>query len=282
MANQLLSGGTDQDMLSQTETEDTDSGEVSSDSVTGSDTSGSSLTSTDSADSGKEIAEEQRVRKLTNVSVDLTDVTALEDNASQGEDSLCEDGNDGGKECINSSKKKQSGNSATMKGGLYDIDFSKDWYNHDCFKSYWQHYNQVMSWCQKHNKVCDKLRKKCAGRGSTSASPGTTQWSPYSQYFHPYSFNVPSWNHTYLYQQHNSDKNTGERRNSKGSNSKSKSSRRNRKAKHRRQKSLSSSEVTSCETQTESSEEFQMEISQDMIDFFAKTQAHRKERGQSV
>ncbi|XP_060568027.1 gem-associated protein 8-like [Ruditapes philippinarum] len=278
MASKLLSGGSDQEMLSQTETEDTDTGEVSSDNVTGTDASGASLTSPTSAESSEDLTQGHRNRKLTNVSVDLTDVTALEDNASQGEDSLCDDVNDGeeGGIHVGSTSDKQNSKKGT---GLMDIDFSKDWYNHKCFKSYWQHYNQVMSWCQKHTKVCDKLRNKSAGRGTAP----TSSWGPFSQPFYQNSFHMPSWNHPYNYNQYNSNKNTNVKRNSVSPNSRNacRSSHRKRKNKHRKQKSASSSEVTSCETQTETSEEFQMEISQDMIDFFAKTQAHRKERDEA-
>lgn len=274
MASLVQTAGSDQEMMSQAETEDTDTGDASYASVTSqctktSSTSDTNLDSTSSSDLEKCLNNKQCFTEPVTLSVDLTDVTELEDNVSAVED--------------NASKhaKQENVEKDKEKVGFPDLDFTTDWYNHDCFKAYWEHYKQVMSWCGKHFEVYGDLMKQSAGRGrGAAARQGYSSCGPSNTFQYPNSMYMFPWNHPYANNHQNMYNNININRN--GFSSTNMNNMRKKKSKRRKAKSSNSSEGTctcSEETQTETSEEFQMEITQDMIDFFAKTQEHRRQRG---
>lgn len=257
MASIVQSAVSDQEMLSQTETEDTDSAETVSESKTGtSSTFDTSLDSTSSEDNTPTTGTEQDDEKQACVSVDLTEVTELEENSSVvGENSEYD------------TKSTKRRNKDSVKSSKFpNLEFSKDWYKHDCFKAYWKHYNQVMSWCGKHFEVYNKLSKKSTRHENKRKQvyPSVDYRNMY-QLYHPYMY-MTGYPNTMSsgtrYYQPNSSENTFNRK--------------TRKQKHHHRHS--ESEVISSETQTETSEEFQMEITPEMLDFFAKTQEHRRQR----
>lgn len=266
MAASILPSGSDLEMMSQTETEDTDSGEVSTESTSTSETTESTLDSSTSEDPTDGSPVKLSGTKPVNVSIDLTDVTALEDNESVSGQNSSDDTQL--RQASYSNKNRKTGNEG--KTSLANLDFSNDWYNNKCFSKYWQHYSEAMSWCRKHIHVYQNLMRKT----SPTASCVFQQCGPFPQRCQSNLVYIPAWNHPYMCQQNNSINNSS----SVKTNGSKRNHRRRRNAKHRKTKSVSSSEVTSSETQTETSEEFQMEITQDMIDFFAKTEAHRRER----
>lgn len=269
MAASIQQPGSDLEMMSQTETEDTDSGEVTSESTTSQsasslDTSDSTFDSSTSEDPMAVSYSKLNAMKQVNVSVDLTDVTELEDPDSVSGDSSTCSGHLKDNNCKNVENKTK------IEKGLASLDFSSDWYNHECFRAYWKHYNEVMGWCKKHIAVYQKLIRKSSEKTSASTNQRFSSFEPYSQWYPSNSACTPFFNHPYqqnMFRPGNLQK------------SSSKKSRRKRKSRQRKPDHVSSSDVTSSETQTETSEEFQMEITQDMIDFFAKAQAHRKQRG---
>lgn len=271
MASLVQPAVSDQEMMSQTETEDTDNGDASYASVTSqstktSSTSDSNLDSMSSNDLEKCLNNKQCFTEPVAHSVDLTDVTELEDNASAVEDN-------------NPSKRSKHENVEKDKDkvGFPNLDFTTDWYNHDCFKTYWEHYRQVMSWCGKHFEVYGDLLKQSAGRGRGSvAGQGYSSRGPFDRFQYPNSVYTLPWNHPYVNNHQNMHSNVNITRN--GCRSTTVNNRRKKKPKRHKAKSSNSS-TCSEETQTETSEEFQMEITQDMIDFFAKTQEHRRQRG---
>lgn len=273
MATSIQQPGSDLEMMSQTETEDTDSGEVTSESTasqstSGLDTSDSTLDSSTSEDPVAVSYSKLNAMKPVNVSVDLTDVTELEDpDFGSGDSSTCS-GHFKDNGCKNVENKTK-----ILKKGLANLDFSSDWYNNECFSAYWKHYNEVMGWCNKHIAVYQKLIRKSSEKTSASTDQRFSSFEPYPQWYLSNSDCAPFLNHPCTYQQNIFGPGNLHKSSAKTS------SRRKRKPRQRKPKHVSSSDMTSSETQTETSEEFQMEITQDMIDFFAKTQAHRKQRG---
>ncbi|KAL4230510.1 Gemini of Cajal bodies-associated protein 8 [Mactra antiquata] len=251
------------DMLSQTDTEDTNPGETS-----GSETSITPSTDTTDSNMGTSVDKQCQRKSLVNVSVDLTEVTDIEENYSSVDDST------------SSSNDKLPGPSTSKRTNQpksYTMD--TNWFNQKCFQSYWNHYNQVMSWCSKHVQVYNNLTSKASRTHSTEISKpprksvncnvrytDTSLNNSFGAYLmnHPYYMNFPYGPRT---------------TNTKPvhSQTQSKRSRRKRKARQRRMKSDHSGTATS-ETDAGSSEVIEMEVTQEMIDFYAKTMEHRMER----
>lgn len=238
------------DVLSQTDTEDRDTAESSDDSGTQltDNTSGKSSNSsstTHSSETSESSSSEQCVPQ--NVSVDFTEVTDLDENSVN----FLENSRQSSRDTSRKGSLKQ--NAFT---GLPELDFSSDWYNHKCFNRYWMHYRQCMEWCQKHYRTCEKLQNQFFHQQNICyAHQYSSPWQ------HPY---YPSLSVSNQAEQSISQKKKTNR-----------SRRSKRKPKHRKQKSS----VSSITTSSASQDEFEMEITQDMIDFFAKSEEHRRQRG---
>lgn len=168
-----------------------------------------------------------------------------------------------------------------------DVENSQGpWYQQDCFKPYWQHYHFVSLWCQKHMEVYQTVRQQYAKTLSTNAMSFANGTFPLASNLKPvyqqaeYVFKKPSV---------------------------SRKTQRNRKARRRRKEmkkrmmmSLRSSVTTESDSsQAEKKErettdvsmdeevtdstvevttEVHMEISEEMLNFFAHTHKHRLER----
>ncbi|XP_050415727.1 gem-associated protein 8 [Patella vulgata] len=139
------------------------------------------------------------------------------------------------------------------------------WYNDKCFARYWRHYHQVMGWYQKHLNVYKSMQQQCYSDSST---------------FRPYQSrrrnNQPK-EHNHHHHHHHRTK-------------------RRRRSKHKSKKlcesdreagessSVGNQEEPMSGTEageavgTSEKEEFEMEITDDMLQFFAHSQQHRKER----
>lgn len=139
---------------------------------------------------------------------------------------------------------------------------TQNWYLHPLFQRYWKHYAHAMAWCQNHQIVTHKLQQN-----------GHPVYQRHSQ---PYSRNCVS------------NKNRGNLKTSKQpmfkmpklqNENKLTRSKKNEK----KQYNVSfSEESTACEDTHLSdadSEVYEMEITEEMADFFAQSQKHRKERG---
>lgn len=243
----------DVDTSSQIESEDTgttDSGDTSSANQSESSWTPSGVTSnlrkSSLCQKDGSLSSEQCVPKA--VSVDFTEVSDLDDSTN-----------------VTNTEHPPSSTKHGNNGGVFDglpyLNFSSDWYNHDCFKKYWEHYRFSMAWCRKHYKTWDKLvRQQKRAYSSENVQ-------------HQGSYCMPAW---FCSRQHSqpSGKNSLEKENN-DSNDKTA---RKRKTKQKRRKLKTVSSVSStARSQTES--EFEMEITQDMIDFFAKSHEHRQQRG---
>jgi len=183
------------------------------------------------------------------VSVELTEVTDLDIDASDSEPVNCHRKPGPG------SRKKPS-----VLNFIRQLDCSSpDWYKHNSFKSYWEHYNQAMGWCKLHFETNRNIRQQ------------RQTISPFLQGFsHPYyAFNVNSnisgYSHSTEHQSETSDS------------CKPKIKRGGRRRRRNKKQSESESSVGASVTHSE----FEMEITPDMIDFFAKSDEHRRQRGRA-
>lgn len=133
---------------------------------------------------------------------------------------------------------------------------TQDWYLHPLFQRYWKHYAHSMSWCQNHQIITEKLKQ----RGHVYQRHS----EPYSRSFlsncksqnlktskHPMFKTTQGQNHSKKFTT------TGQ------------------------QKATVSEDSTTCDETHLSdadSEVYEMEITEEMVDFFAKSEKHRKER----
>ncbi|KAK3611223.1 hypothetical protein CHS0354_002119 [Potamilus streckersoni] len=170
-----------------------------------------------------------------------------------------------------------------------DNDLS-DWYNHRCYHRYWQHYHFAMSWCKKHFEAYKYLCNNC----------GQTYWENTND--HSTTSHIPRNN--FFAQPQCSNQNiqactikdisqcntTVERDNFAGSrNSRKRSRRRKKKTRKKKMlleekngtpKDLLTDEMSVEENKetVEDGENFKMEITEEMFDFFLKSQKHKQER----
>ncbi|KAK6173870.1 hypothetical protein SNE40_017250 [Patella caerulea] len=136
------------------------------------------------------------------------------------------------------------------------------WYNDKCFARYWRHYHQVMGWYQKHLHVYKSMQQP---RYSDSFT-----FRPYQSHRRN---NQPKEHHHHHHR-------TKKHRRSKHKSKKPCESDRE----HGESSSLGNQEEPMSGTEageavgTSEKEEFEMEITDDMLQFFAHSQQHRKER----
>lgn len=132
---------------------------------------------------------------------------------------------------------------------------TRDWYLHPLFQRYWKLYAQSMAWCQSHRAVAQNLLRN----GHTCNSQ---QSKPYSCH------------------------NTRKKKNRNLKTSKQPMFKMPMakciESEPKKTKQEVNSSATTCDDTALSdadSEVYEMEITEDMVDFFAKTEKHRKERG---
>ena len=260
MEEQAMSSS-DIDGTSQTETEDADTVENSESSIV-TESSVTMLSDTHECSKKEDESSSGEQYGVQNISVDLTEVSDLNESASDI---------DQGAKRHSSKQSVESSRKNSLVSELPKIDFSsKDWYNQECFSRYWEHYRQCMSWCQKHFEVYNKLTNQRHRQQHQSNSRYPPPFPPV------YTASSSTWQHPYNYSKSSSlscSMNGAQTLNDKGKNGAmlQPSTRSRRKSKHRKRKS------STATTDTES--EFEMEITQDMINFFAKSDEHRRLRG---
>lgn len=213
---------------------------------------------------------------LLNNSIDLTDVTELEsgyeDMLGMFKQPMCEESQD-------------SETNTDDKDNSEKINFdSKDWYKHRLFQRYWTHYRQSMDWCKKHTAIRSKLQAKVR----TNSKSAYINTNPYQNWGYP--VNYPS-SYPFVFQpqfynpyQDYASQGIGQTSDPyhqvPGNFGKSPSQRRKRR-KNRKKRSSSFDTASSRHSEsveTENSEMFEMEITQDMVEFFTKSEEHRKQR----
>ncbi|XP_052283218.1 gem-associated protein 8-like isoform X2 [Dreissena polymorpha] len=183
-----------------------------------------------------------------NASVELTEVSDL----------------DNGTSIVTSESDSQENVKPTSSNSplrfLERINFgASDWYKHRSFQPYWDHYEHVMGWCQKHYETCNKL----------SHIQNSSSFNSYPMYMSE----MPNMFPHYKYQHGGSH--TGSVTGSE------KSLQRRRRRGGRKQKKRKHNFSCSDSVGTQTHSEFEMEITQDMIDFFAKSAQHRRLRDEA-
>ena len=177
----------------------------------------------------------------------------------------------------------------------------RDWYRHSCFDNYWTHYHHAMKWCKLHNQVHKKMDKSSNKQKSTT-KPSNNYMSTTHHYNFPYGYGgfspMPMFDpYMGYYSQHGRGRGYGRGMpSSRGSglgmrtnigkvvvNSKKRSKHRSsqkhlKSKKHKLDKTEHDGETTGVETHSDS-EEYEMEITEEMKEFFAKSEEHKKERG---
>lgn len=179
-----------------------------------------------------------------------------------------------------------SGNQATATGrksaGLFPDLNTLDWYLDPRFQRYWKHYHQVMNWYHKHLETYQMLTSRLTPGGATqsrSTKPNMSRFNPYASFHHsavsqrprlPLESTYPTW---MSFNQQSQQVNTG----TNPSKSSSYTS---------RDTASSDLESSSCLEGAESKlaiainpEQFEMEITDEMVEFFAQSRKHKKERG---
>lgn len=161
-----------------------------------------------------------------------------------------------------------------MFSGLPDFGGKSDWYKHKCFKSYWDHYNYVMSWCKKHYETYNKLKE----RQNSQRNMQRNQKNCYTQY--PWHNGVHSY-HPYF---HGFPWQPGQHQGQGQTEVKVSKPLRSRRSREKNKEKIDSAvmeeemEHTDKQSGVSGSDAFEMEITEDMIEFFSKSQAHRKQR----
>ncbi|KAL5011843.1 hypothetical protein ScPMuIL_010394 [Solemya velum] len=139
------------------------------------------------------------------------------------------------------------------------------WYRNPCFSRYWKHYNQVMQWCQKHYQAVQFLERSQARMFSAM----TTQYCD------------PKYWNAYFNWLRNSSGPSHTKKTASSSSRKSKKKRKRAKKKalnERKSRDQESVEDMSYEEGEHNGEQFEMEITEEMKEFFAHSERHRQER----
>lgn len=162
---------------------------------------------------------------------------------------------------------------------------TEHWYLHPRFKSYWKHYNHAMSWCQKHKSVVNHLRQKHVMRRKFCSFPYNYPVSAYSNHVgqnHLY----PAFGHGQECYKRNSGVNSSHnfgynisRGRGRGVTNVKTSGYYSSNGETDATNSSKDDSTEQSGTSYSDSEEFEMEITDEMLQFFAKSQKHRKERG---
>lgn len=145
-----------------------------------------------------------------------------------------------------------------------------DWYMNSCFQRYWQHYYHCMDWCQKHKNVARNLAISPGGPvgfASTASTRGTSYKWPnmgYPSRENPYNVGA----------RHRGRK----RMKGRGRGHIPQTTERtgdivmDKSVNHDEEQQVSDND----------SEVFEMEITEDMVEFFARSEQHKKERGRYI
>ena len=168
------------------------------------------------------------------------------------------------------------------------------WYSLDCFNSYWKNYEQVMSWYRKHLVVSNKLQRRFGSQQRLPASSSQPYVPPYQPYpvdpWYPDCSQYPGYsiNQQQSLGQYYSYSNGPKKANKRGK-QKRKQSRARKKKRDKAAKldsipsdkddveDFESSSLTKVTETDESNMDF--EITDEMLDFFAHSEKHKKERG---
>ncbi|XP_060065863.1 gem-associated protein 8-like [Ylistrum balloti] len=167
--------------------------------------------------------------------------------------------------------------STKVKKSIPNCD-KPDWYLQPCFNNYWKHYYHCMAWFNRHNSVTKRMAQPQQSMGGYPLgghfSMASMPWAGTGlSYKWPNSGFPPRENPYHM----------GGRQ--RGKNRPRRNGRGRRGAYHQGnsngQISTGDKDSTSQETQHGSdseSEVFEMEITDDMVEFFAKSEQHKKER----
>lgn len=196
----------------------------------------------------------------------------------QASGSITEDSSESSGGSKSSESQNKNGNNKTHSSD------SEHWYLHPRFKSYWKHYNYAMSWCQKHKSVVNHLRQKHLARTKFYSFPYNYPVSAYnyhvgqnhlySGFGHGHGFSKKS---SHVYTPYNFGNNIGRGR-GRGVNNVKTSGYYSSNGETNTTNSSKDDSTEQSGTSYSDSEEFEMEITNEMLQFFAKSQKHREER----
>lgn len=145
------------------------------------------------------------------------------------------------------------------------------WYMNPCFSRYWKHYSKVMQWCQKHYQTVQFLERSQA----TMSSAMTAQYC-----------NPKYWNAYFNWLRNSSQPTqTASTTNTKKVSKKKRKRAKKNSLKDKRSQGHESVEDMSYEegdSHMKNDEEFEMEITEEMKEFFAHSERHRQERGKGL
>ena len=293
----------DLDLTSQTETEDTDTGDLEESGTTFSSSDGSDSTlSTMSSSNASKMSKENGLSNMNSVSstdgststgndeqvdisnsdfafkypslpkasYDLTEVSELSDVdlssvCNQKSPTKTQHGEENAG--LRDQKTFQFPDFQAMKGA---------WFTHPCFKRYWDHYSSVMTWCKRHSHAHNSISQKNRSQSTCIPPQDFNQisdmlsWQQY--YLNSYYFGTSQfpWNGNF------------NRRDSTRSTAKA-SKKKRRKKKNAKSRSGGGQGQSKCsEEDADSAETFEMEITDEMMEFFKQSEEHRRTRGMYV
>lgn len=186
----------------------------------------------------------------------ITTVTELSNAEESNADIL------GEKESLNKTK--------NMFSALPQLGGKLDWYKDKCFKRYWDHYHYVMSWCQKHYETYNRLKE----RQFVSQNVHRTQrnWHSYQPWHNCIPPSHPYWNSFPWQQGHGQIDSKANKR------SRKRGSRQKKEQKDPKLKEMDKEGTDEEQIGVLGRDSFEMEITEDMIKFFSKSEEHRKQR----
>ncbi|KAL3880844.1 hypothetical protein ACJMK2_033050 [Sinanodonta woodiana] len=185
---------------------------------------------------------------------------------------------------------QENSSQRTFNSNIQQGNNLSDWYNRRCYQRYWQHYHFAMSWCKKHFEAYKYFCNSCGQTyWENTNSQFTTSHIPGSN-----SFAQPQCSNrtiqAYTANNISQCKTTVQSDNSAGSRNSRKRSRRRKKISRKKKMLLEEKNSTPKDGLTdemsveeiketvEDGESFKMEITEDMLDFFLKSQKHKQER----
>ena len=224
------------------------------------------------------------------------DVSMDEEGSERGEDTMGpaasreqnSNAQRGGKERSQGCQDPSAGSSGAGKPSGKGVPFPNllsapgNWYEHRCFDHYWRHYQFVSMWCQKHVQVYRAVVQRYSKEVQQQEAARRAQ-KPHSQP-DAHVFKKPTSSRTI--------RNRKARRRRKAAKKRMRMALKNAELAGSGSSFLHSSDegqraegdkggetTQSAVEGTEDEEEEQMEISEEMLDFFAHTYKHRQERG---
>ncbi|XP_046354082.2 gem-associated protein 8-like [Haliotis rufescens] len=166
---------------------------------------------------------------------------------------------------------------------------TQDWYSHKCFNRYWSHYGYVMNWYKKHGHVQRSLQRKLSYHRSYPSYHTAYPYQPYSYQPYSYPFSHAQYMHrqTPVRSRRGRGRATSDRSRVLSQRSvpvKRKQGDMNMDVDSDFADAVEAGDDVACDvSQTSEREEnvacrMELEITDEMLDFFATSQKHRKQR----